>query len=515
MQSRRGKSSGPSVQRRACVLAISWAVSWTLGADVTSAQATAPETASTANHAISEAKDRPRIGVALAGGGAKGCAHIGVLQVFEELGVPVDYVAGTSMGSVIGGLYATGYSADSLAELVTAIDWTKAMRDKPPRSALAFRRKQDDLRYPLDLELGYRDGRVIWPRGLSSGQNLFLLLRSYTLPVNHIDDFNRLPIPFRAIAADVQTGDRVVLQSGDLARVIRASMAIPGYFTPVTIGEQTFIDGGVVDNLPVDEVRAMGADIVIAVNLGNTLAENQTQTMAQILGQTSSMLTRRNVDPQLQRADLVLNPQVADFGLLNFEVAQDIIQAGAAEARARADELKAYAYLEPYRSAERQTIPESVTADAVVIEGETRVDRRIIESNVVLPEGGAIDIEELDAGITRLYGLGDFETIEFDLRRSGPDRQEVVLGLRDKPWGPNYLHFGLDIEADQDGESFSLTANYTATRLNKLGAEWRNDIAVGSDLRFSTELYQPLDFRGGWFVAAQARISQERANFFD
>ncbi|MEO1367501.1 MAG: hypothetical protein AAFX50_10025, partial [Acidobacteriota bacterium] len=188
------------------------------------------------------------------------------------------------------------------------------------------------------------------------------------------------------------------------------------------------IDGGVVDNLPVDEVRAMGADIVIAVNLGNTLVENETQTMAQILGQTSSMLTRRNVDPQLERADLVLNPQVADFGLLNFEVAGDIIQAGAAEARARAEELQAYAYLEPYRSEPRQAIPESVTADAVVIEGDSRVDRRILESNVVLPEGGTIDIDELDAGITRLYGLGDFETIEFDLPQSG-GRRDLVLRL--------------------------------------------------------------------------------------
>ncbi|MEM1177380.1 MAG: patatin-like phospholipase family protein [Acidobacteriota bacterium] len=461
-----------------------------------------------------ENPDRPTIGVALAGGGAKGCAHIGVLQVFEEMGIPVDYVAGTSMGSVIGGLYATGYSADSLAELVTEIDWTRAMRDKPPRSELAFRRKQDDLRYPLDLELGLKDGQVVWPRGLSAGQNLFLLLRNLTLPVQDIDDFDRLPVPFRAIAADVQTGERVALQSGDLAKVIRASMAIPGYFTPVTIDERTYIDGGVIDNLPIDEVRAMGADIVIAINLGNTLVENETQTLTQILGQTTSMLTRRNVDPQLERADLVINPQVSDFGLLNFQVAREIIEAGALAARSQVEELKEYAYVDPYRAVERRPIPEAVTVDAVVIEGESRVDRRIIEADVPIPANQDIDFEALQAGITRLYGLGDFESIEFDLRPNSQGRRDLVLRLRDKSWGPNYLRFGLQLEADQDGEALTVTTNYTATRLNALGAEWRNDFIIGSDLGFSSEIYQPLDVRGGWFVSGQVDFAQQRSGFF-
>ncbi|MEO1368871.1 MAG: patatin-like phospholipase family protein, partial [Acidobacteriota bacterium] len=192
------EKTSPAARRWACALAISF----TLGAAGAGAEEPPSGPPGTEHRADHGTDVRPKIGVALAGGGAKGCAHIGVLQVFEELGIPVDYVAGTSMGSVIGGLYATGYSADTLAELVTAIDWTKAMRDKPSRSALAFRRKQDDLRYPLDLELGYRDGRVLWPRGLSSGQNLFLLLRSYTLPVNGIEDFDRLPIPFRGDGAE-------------------------------------------------------------------------------------------------------------------------------------------------------------------------------------------------------------------------------------------------------------------------------------------------------------------------
>ncbi|MEM1248753.1 MAG: patatin-like phospholipase family protein [Acidobacteriota bacterium] len=458
--------------------------------------------------------DRPKIGVAFAGGGAKGCAHIGVLQVFEEMGIPVDYVAGTSMGSVVGGLYAAGYSADSLSDLVVGIDWGQAMRDRPARKDLAFRRKQDNLRYPIDLELGVREGRLSWPRGLSSAQNLFLLLRELTLPVRHVEDFSELPIPFSAIAADVQTGERVVLQSGDLAKVIRASMAIPGYFTPVTIGERTLIDGGVVDNLPVDEVRAMGADIVIAINLGNTLVENKTQTMAQILGQTSSMLTRRNVDPQLERADLVLTPEVLDFGLLNFEAASEIIEAGRLAALARAEELRALSLVDPYRDRPRRPIPKRLDADAVVIEGDSRVDRRIIESNLALSGGQEVGFEALRASITRLFGLGDFEAVEYDVRPNETGRRDLVVQPRDKPWGPNYLRFGLELEADEDGEALALTANFTATRLNTLGGEWRNNLVLGSDLGITSEFFQPLDFRGGWFASAQLELAQERAGFF-
>ena len=460
--------------------------------------------------------DRPKIGLALAGGGARGCAHIGVLKVLEEMGIPVDYVAGTSMGSIVGGLYAAGYSADDLEELVTSIDWAAAMRDRPLRADLSFRRKQDSLRYPFDLELGYRDGQLRWPRGLSPGQNLFLLLRNYTLPVAGVEDFDNLPIPFRAIAADIQTGERVVLSGGDLARAIRASMSLPGYFTPVELDGRTLVDGGVVDNLPIDEVRAMGADIVIAVALGETLKEGNTETMMQVLGQARGMLTKRNVDPQLERADLVLWPEVSNYSLLNFEVADEIVAAGVAAAQATAQQLKDYALVPPYRGQDRQPIPSTVTAEFVRIEGESRVDRRIIEANVKVPKGQEIDFEALGASITRLYGLGDFETIEYVVESDPEGRKGLLLRLRDKPWGPNYLRFGLELEADLDGElSLSFVGNYTATRLNARGAEWSTDLLVGTDRKILTEIYQPLDFHGEWFVAPRIEWSDDRLRVFE
>lgn len=459
---------------------------------------------------------RPKIGVALAGGGAKGCAHIGVLQIFEEMGIPVDYVAGTSMGSVIGGLYAVGYSADALDELVRSIDWATAMRDRPSRADLSFRRKQESLRYPFDLELGFKDGKLRWPRGLSPGQNLFLLLRNYTLPVAGVDDFDQLPIPFRAIAADLNTGERVVLRRGDLPRAIRASMAIPGYFTPVELDGRTLVDGGVVDNLPIDEVRAMGADIVIAITLGQTLEEGNTETMMQVLGQTRAFLTKRQVDPQLERADLVLRPDVAGFSILNFEAAADIIAAGIAAAEASADELRAYAFVNPYRGQDRQPIPSSVTTEYVRLEGQTRVDPRIVDAKVDVAVGEELDFPALGDAITRLYGLGDFETIEYNVERDGDGRPGLVLKLRDKPWGPNYLRFGIDLQTDLDGDlSFSFLGSYTATRLNARGAEWRTDLALGTERRLLSEIYQPLDFRGEWFAAGRMELSLDRLRVFD
>ncbi|MEM9294027.1 MAG: patatin-like phospholipase family protein [Acidobacteriota bacterium] len=459
--------------------------------------------------------ERPKIGLALAGGGAKGCAHIGVIQALEELGVPIDYVAGTSMGAVVGGLYAAGYSADTLEELVSSIDWSTVMRDRPQRVNLSFRRKEDSRQYPFDLELGLREGRLLWPRGLSNGQNLFLLLRNYTLPVRHVDDFAHLPIPFRAIAADVQTGERVPIASGDLAYAIRASMAIPGYFTPVELDGRTLVDGGVVDNLPIDEVRAMGADIVIAVNLGETLVEGETDTMIDILKQTRAMLTRRNVDPQLQRADLVISPEVSEFGLLNFEVAADIIQAGVDEAKTHTEALRALAFVEPYRDRAREPIPTSVKADYLEIGGDSRVDPRTLDKMIDFEPGKTIDVENLTTDITRLYGLGEFESIEYDLVRDEEGSEGLLLTLNDKSWGPGYLRFGLDVEASDDDDSLGLRLNYTQTRLNARGAEWRNDLVVGTDLLISSELYQPLDFDGSWFAALRGELADERVSVYD
>src|SRR5581483_4025393 len=272
---------------------------------------------------------RPKIGLALGGGGARGCAHVGILRALEEMHIPVDYIAGTSMGAVVGGMYASGMTPDEIDRALSTTDWRDALIDRTRYKDLAYRRKEDDNRYLTVLEAGLRGGRLVLPSGLRSGQKLRFLLPSYLIPVGTVRDFSKLPIPFKAVAADIETGDAVVLDHGDLGEAIRASMSIPGVFSPMEIDGKLLVDGGIADNVPVDVVRAMGADIVIAVDVGSPLLKRgQLGSLLAVTGQVLTILTRQNVQQQLRGADLVLSPPVSSFATTDFEDARRIIDAG-------------------------------------------------------------------------------------------------------------------------------------------------------------------------------------------
>ncbi|MEM8964745.1 MAG: patatin-like phospholipase family protein, partial [Acidobacteriota bacterium] len=473
-----------------------------------------------------EPADRPKIGIAFSGGGALGCAHLGVLEVLEEMRVPIDYIAGTSMGSIVGGLYAAGLSTDEMRDALVSTDWSDAFRDKPAREDLSFRRKQEDQRYLLNLELGIGRGGLRVPSGLISGQKLFFLLRKFALPVSGIDDFDDLPIPFRAVATDIETGEVVVLEDGDLARAMRASMAIPGAFAAVDLDGRRLVDGGVVNNLPIDIVRAMGADIVIAIDLGTPISERgEIQSFVQILGQTTSMITRSNVRRQLPDADLVLNPYVRDFGILEFESATAIIEKGVEEARAHVVDLEPYALDEAsyaaHRAARPTPPPLPTTVDFIEYRGNERVDSRIIDAQLDVRPGDPLDLDTVAEDLGRVYGLGDFEAVEVSLATRATAEGEVEYGLiidiREKDWGPTYLHGGLSLTSDFEGEGFDfgLLVNVNRTRLNARGGEWRNDLLVGQRRRLVSELYQPLDFNGRFFVAPSIDILRDRVGLFE
>ena len=298
----------------------------------------------TASVTAEEAQKRPKIGLALAGGGAKGLAHVGVLRVLEELNVPVDYIGGTSMGSIIGGLYASGLSADELEEILLEIDWQDVLEDETPRKDLAFRRKEEQRRYLIGLELGIKKSGIVFPTGLKTGQKLYFMLQTLTLPVTDVEDFDRLPTPFRAVATDIHTSEAVVVDHGNLATAMRASMAIPTVFTPVVIDDRLLVDGGLSNNLPVDVVRAMGADIVIAVDLGAPLSDRQVESLIQVYSQTMRLLTRLNMEPQLAAADLVIVPPgVSKFGTLQFKASEKILLTGIEGAREQEEVLRQWA----------------------------------------------------------------------------------------------------------------------------------------------------------------------------
>src|SRR6188508_435993 len=285
---------------------------------------------------------RPRIGLVLSGGGARGAAHIGVLKVLEENRVPIDAIAGTSMGAVVGGLYASGLSAADIERVMTSVDWQDAFRDRPARKDLNFRRKLEDQNFLVKFPLGLKGRRFRLPRGLVQGQKLTQLLRGLTLPVAQVQDFDDLAIPFRAVATDIVTGDRVVLDHGDLTTAMRASLSAPGVFAPVEIDGRLLVDGGLSSNLPVDVAREMGVDVLIVVDCGFPLLErNKLDSVATVTNQMLAILIRHNASEQrktLGERDVIIDPALGDFSSLDFsdhEKAMNIGEQAARGAEAR------------------------------------------------------------------------------------------------------------------------------------------------------------------------------------
>ena len=288
--------------------------------------------------------ERPRVGLVLGGGGARGAAHIGVLRELERHRVPIDAIAGTSMGAIVGGLYAAGMSVAELQDVVATLDWADTMSDTPPRKDLSFRRKQDDAHFPIDLELGLRGSELVVPMGVIQGQDLELLLRELTIGVSGISDFDDLPIPFRAVASDIESGEAVILDSGDLAQAIRASMAVPGALAPVRIGDRLLVDGGLVGNLPIDVARTMGVDVVIAVDVEFPLySADELDSAFAISEQMLTILihkeTRRQIDT-LGDDDVLIRPELGTFASSDFGRIADTLEPGAEAARAVSASLR-------------------------------------------------------------------------------------------------------------------------------------------------------------------------------
>ncbi len=467
--------------------------------------------------------DRLRVGLVLGGGGARGAAHIGVLRELERMRVPVDAIAGTSMGAIVGGLYASGMSVDELEELVAEMDWADAMSDDPERSDLRFRRKQDARDYPIDLDIGLERGRPRLPLGLVQGQKLDLILRDLTLPVSHVQDFDDLPIPFRAIASDIETGEMYVMQRGDLARAIRASMSVPAALAPVRIDGHLLVDGGLVGNLPVDIVREMDVDVVIAVDVEFPLyAPDELQSAITISEQMLTILIRRETLRQIEKLgddDVLVKPQLGTFGSANFGQILDAIEPGAAATRKEEARLRELAMDEESYSrwqAGRKTRDESPDRLAFVrVQHDSRLSSSVLESRLGVAAGDAIDAELLSREAAGLHALDVFEKVSYrlveDQRGTG-----VVFDARAKSWGPSFLNFGFALEDDFEGATnIDLRARMTRPAVNRYGGEWRVDLRLGTEPQLLTEFYQPLRSGSRLFVAPYADLDQSNFNLFD
>jgi len=458
--------------------------------------------------------DRPRIGLVLSGGGARGTAHIGVLKVLEEMRVPIDAIAGTSVGAVVGGLYAAGVPADEIEKIVTSIDWQDAFRDRPSRADLAFRRKQDDADFPVRLPLGLKGGKFLLPRGLIQGQKLHQMLRSRTLAVSNIERFDDLPIPFRAVATDIETGETVILDHGDLATAVRASMSAPAVFAPVEIEGRLLVDGGIADNVPIEETRAMGADILIVSDVSLPLqSRNDLNSPLEISNQMLAILIRRETLRQralLTSQDIMIAAPLAGTSSFDFSKVASSIAGGEQAARAVAPRLQAlglsssrYAEAVAQRQA-RERVPGRI--DFVRADERSRRYAKTIEGTLEKFVGRPLDVSALEKKISELYGLDLFETLDYSVVHEG-ERSGLEVRARRKSWGPNYIRFGLELQDDFEGNnSFNAAARFIVTELNALGAEWVTDLQVGENPRFRTEFWQPLDYSSRYFIAPQVLL---------
>lgn len=464
--------------------------------------------------------ERPRVVLVLSGGGARGAAHIGVIEVLESLRVPVDAVVGTSMGAIVGGLYATGYAPEDLARIIAEADWPTLLSDAPPRDELWFRRRQDARRFQVDLEFGWKNKTPVLPPGLILGRNVELFLERLTLPVAGVQSFDDLHLDFRCVATDLGDGSAKVFERGNLARAIRASMSLPGIFAPVVIDGRTYVDGGVVDNVPVGVARELGADVVIVVDISTPLGDVEQLRSAlgvsdQVIGILMAQSRQRSLD-LVHEADVTITPELGTLSTMAFDRAYAAIDLGREAALGARAALEALSVDEPTWAAwvarQRQAEWRPPTVRQLTIRRETRLSEKILRSFSAVREGEPLDAKTLERTRQELAGLGIFEGIEVDVQpvEGSPEQVDVELRAIEKSWGNDYLRFGLGVSSDLQGEGeFDVGVQHTATPLNALGGEWRNEVSLGSRTRLYTEFYQPLDRSLRWFVVPALHYEQD------
>jgi NTE family protein len=457
---------------------------------------------------------RPKICLVLSGGGARGAAHVGVLKVLEEYRVPIDCIVGTSMGALVGAGYATGTSVAEMEQINAEISTELLFKELPPRDEIAMRRKFDDYLPYIGPELGIGGNGFELPKGVVSGVQLETVLRRLAKAKGY-HNFDRLPIPFRAVATDLVTGKAVVFRNGELANVMRASMSVPGAVAPAEFGGMILVDGMLTSNLPVETARAMGADIIIAVNVGTPLLKrDELNSIFGVTGQMLSILTEQNVQKSLaalKSADILITPELGDYSTGDFDNLAKIEPFGEEAARRQADRLKRLS-LPPGEYAalrKKQTVavlPDLRPVDEIRFEDLQRVNPQSVQAIMETRVGQPIDQQKLDRDMRRIYGTGDFEHVNYRFLEE-PGKRVLAVDAVEKSWGPDYLHFGLGLSSDFRGDAFyNLLATYRRTWLNSLGAEWRTDLQIGRTSGLFTEFYQPLNAEGWLFVAPHADI---------
>ncbi len=467
---------------------------------------------------------RPRTCLVLSGGGARGAAHIGVLKVLESMQVPIDCVVGTSMGAIIGAAWVSGTSLDAIERTLSNAQWDVLLGDEPARPRRSWRSKELERDRIIGAELGVRGGSPLLPTGAVFGQQLDGFLQSLLgSPVTRAS-FDEFAVPFRAIATDIESGRMTVLDRGSLNAAVRASMSVPGLLAPQDINGRLFVDGGLTRNLGVDVARSLGAERIVAVNLGTPLAgREELASLVGVTGQMINILTEQNVNvslAQLGPDDVLISPELGSFSAANFREATSVIAAGE-EAAGRVREQLARLAVDPvaYRAWRASRLPARVPAVlAGRVSVSTRALRHVAPATVQHVFDDAIaagdPAKSVDRAVAALYGMDDFEQVSA-VTVNTPDGDEIVIEPREKSWGPNYLRFGLSLSTDLDGRSaFSVLGDLRVSWLNAQGLEWRTQASLGDVLAVKTELLQPVGARQRWFGSAYVDARRRLDDFF-
>jgi len=465
---------------------------------------------------------RPRIALALAGGGARGGAHIGVLKVLEELHVPIDCIAGTSMGALVGGGYASGMPAAEIEKFVAGVDWKSVVAGVGSRHLVPAEQKRfNDT--SGSVELGLKGGRIVPPSGLIASSRIEDVLRGYVAKARAVADFDRLPIPYRAVATDMLSGEMVVLDHGDIATAMRASMAIPGAFAPVITDQYVLSDGYVRRNLPIDVARKLCGDVVIAVNLTKEHAKReQLVGPASLISRSSDIMSEANEIVQLQTLtdkDIRIDVDLGDFSAADFERTAETIPLGEKAARAMASRLATLSVSPEEYAAWRSRVTVSQNLQIRVADVQFRglkyVNPEYLRTLVRVKAGDTVDITAISRDAARLAVLDDLDSVEYRFE-GDPDNPVLVWEPREKQIGPDVLRPSLGIYAGGSGElRFELEVQYVRRWLNRYGAQWRNRVQLGTSSLFETSFYQPLQTSQMFFVEPGALISRSIEDIYN
>jgi NTE family protein len=463
---------------------------------------------------------RPRIGLVLGGGGARGIAHVSVLKEIERLKVPIDCIAGTSMGSLIGGLYASGMTVEELENMLRTMDWKAELKDNINRKDRSFRRKKDDLESLLPAKPGIGKKGLILPSGYIAGENIRLFLERNTAKSAGITDFNELPIPYRAVATDINTGKAVILESGSLAKAMRASMSIPGAFNPVTINEQILVDGGLVNQVPIDVVRAMGADIIIAVDVGTPLAKIDDRSSALAIGdQVMSFLTVGNTVEQfktLTDKDVLIQPNLgAEVTTASFDKADLALQIGDEAAKLASPKLARLSQSSLYPRA----LVVNHDADTVIrfinVINNTSYDDKVFIGKLRPLLNKTINRDEIEKRIRAIYGQYPLELVTYEVLKKD-DETGLQVKISPPVVGKRFGEIGYNFSSNSEGQILSnLTTGILIAPLNPSGGELRTLLTIGDEKKITSEWFQPFSPDSDYFSTIKVGYEDSLRSLFN